>query len=416
MFAGHRFLSGLVLAVILMVGTGSPAAPVDPRREAEDLVKNAAALVESGDLDEALAQLQKAFELDHEPGLLFNIGRVLDRKGDLVQARAYYERFLEAEKDPARLEKGRLRLAELLDRLPGRLVVRTDAPDASVWVDGKAQGAAGEPGVDVTRGMHLVTVSAPGREQQSVKVEVKPGERQEVPVTLRVLPGVLVLRVQPAGARLGIDGGAVVETGDVHRVELAAGTHRLELARAGYEAWQGSVLIVAGEERPLEVLMTPSATPAPALAADPVVPAGDASPVVALPAETRSKVSAAPWAIFGLGGAMLITGGVLNWATVDERSKVTNGATHPDGTMKMSRQEAVDHESQANRYAAASTAMYAIGGVATLTGLIWGIVDAVWQPSASGNGRVQEAPRSGIVVGGGVVSGGAVVMASGRFR
>ena len=54
-----------------------------------------------------LLVFQKAYDLDPQPILLYNIARMQQKKGDLTRARSLYERYLMDETDAAGLERGR---------------------------------------------------------------------------------------------------------------------------------------------------------------------------------------------------------------------------------------------------------------------------------------------------------------------
>jgi hypothetical protein len=113
---------------------------------------------------------------------------------------------------------------------------------------------------------------------------------------------------------------------------------------------------------------------------------------------------------------MLVTGGVLTWATGNERSQVTGAATYPDGTLKMTREEALDHETKANNYSKGSAAMYVVGGAATLAGLIWGIVDATRQSRNATSSDSQDGATSRVLFGASPSPGGVALMACGSFK
>jgi hypothetical protein len=71
--------------------------------------------------------------------------------------------------------------------------------------------------------------------------------------------GTLIVRVQPAGAEIQIDGEAWRGPEGDERlvVQLAEGTHRVEVSKAGYRRYAGDVQVRRGETVPLNVALSP---------------------------------------------------------------------------------------------------------------------------------------------------------------
>lgn len=107
----------ILLAVGLVAAT-SPAAGQSAREKARALARTARILADDGSHDEAIALLKKSHELFPDPVLLFNIGRVCERKGDRSTAREYFQRYLAEETDPAGIALGRQHLRALGGEAP----------------------------------------------------------------------------------------------------------------------------------------------------------------------------------------------------------------------------------------------------------------------------------------------------------
>ena len=88
-----------------------------PREKARLLTKTATVLARDGKYDEAVALYEQAWALEPDPILLFNLAVVKQKQGDLVGARDYLQRYLDAETDAKLKEKGALRLATVLAAL-----------------------------------------------------------------------------------------------------------------------------------------------------------------------------------------------------------------------------------------------------------------------------------------------------------
>lgn len=278
---------GVVLAaVLLLCWTAAAAAPSD--RDLAAALKHAqaaAALSREGDSDGAVRLYLKAYDLTHDPLLLYNVARVLDKKGDLTQAREFYERYLVEETDPGGLERGREKLDALLAGLPARLTVVTDPTGAVVTIDGAPAGAS-------------------------------PLER-----------------------------------------EVGAGSHEVSASLAGYVALARTVDVAGGSVLRLALELQP-------------VPATE-RPVAAI-----ERPFPWHWVLVATGGAALATGGVLTGLAWHDRTVVKDAARAADGTVVgMSRQAALDRAGAARTRDRASWALYGVGGAAVVTGIVlWATV------------------------------------------
>jgi hypothetical protein len=280
------------------MGLAGTALAKTPREQAGAFAASAEVLASEGKFDAAAALFQRAYELDPEPVLLYNIARMHDRKGDLPAARAGYERYLGEETDPAGQERGRTRLTEVMERMPGSIEVRVVPADAVVEIDG--QRATGL--VTATPGTHSVAVSREGFRPHAATLEVKPGQAVAVPVDLVALP-----------------------------------------------------------------------------AADPVRPAPEPVPapiVVEKKARPASRITPWQWVAIGGGAACVVVGGVLTKLAMDDRGRV-DSATRVDGVVTgMSQVAADDLVKKARTKDAASWALYGVGGAAIVTGVVLAVVDA----------------------------------------
>ena len=135
----------------------------------------------------------------------------------------------------------KLLLPLVLDAL-AHVSLSVDAPDATVRVDGEM--APDARAVELDPGDHTVTVSAPGRVEETFSLMLRAGERVARTVRLRALPARVAVGVTPSDAtvyandvRLGR--GAVQWEGD-------AGPLRLRVARPDYHDLTRTLTLAPG--------------------------------------------------------------------------------------------------------------------------------------------------------------------------
>ncbi|HEX9208658.1 MAG TPA: PEGA domain-containing protein [Steroidobacteraceae bacterium] len=135
-----------------------------------------------------------------------------------------------------------------LQKLPGRLSVQSPVA-ARVSVDGRELGNA--PGeFRLAPGRHEVVVAAPRHLPYSAPVVIEGGDRRQTLVA-RPVPAWALLTVltEPAGAQVLVDGQSRGAT--PAKLELDAGSHRIELRQAGFKPWVTDVQVVANEPQTL---------------------------------------------------------------------------------------------------------------------------------------------------------------------
>lgn len=192
-----KSLKGLLPVMVLVLAFITPVRSWS--QEVDETVMNlaqaAASLSNAGDFEGAVKLYLKAYELSKAPLLLYNAARVRDKNGDLSRARELYERYLRLEKDPKGLKRGRARLSDLLDRIPGRLIVTAAPGDATVEADGRKVSVAGPH--ELKRGTYIVVVKRKGYVTERREAEIRAGEETLIDVSLKPLPGSHVVHETP---------------------------------------------------------------------------------------------------------------------------------------------------------------------------------------------------------------------------
>ena len=135
-----------------------------------------------------------------------------------------------------------------LQKRPGRIEVRSPVAGRAS-VKGKDLGAV--PGViTLPAGRHELVVTAPRHQPYSAPIDVVGLDRQQV-FEARPVPAWAPVTVltEPTGAQVLVDGKASGTT--PAKLELDAGTHRIELRQAGFKNWVTDVQVVANEPQTL---------------------------------------------------------------------------------------------------------------------------------------------------------------------
>jgi len=145
----------------------------------------------------------------------------------------------------------------------GSLNVYSDPSEAEVYWDGTRVGVSAIFLKDLRVGEHRLMLKKEGYVTQELAVTVKPG-LNSVQVQLKQMATIMIQGV-PEGAQIVLDGKAM---GTAPReVQVAAGSHRVELVMAGYQSYSQDLEVMEGESRTigysLEALEKPRVVKAP---------------------------------------------------------------------------------------------------------------------------------------------------------
>ncbi len=116
----------------------------------------------------------------------------------------------------------------------GMLSIETTPPHADVFVD-RVNRAQAPTELSLRPGVHLVTLRCEGYKTEHRTVTIDDGGRTSLNIQLARITGILIVASDPAGAELTIDGLSYGETPALVTA-LPLGTHRAELALAGYKS------------------------------------------------------------------------------------------------------------------------------------------------------------------------------------
>jgi tetratricopeptide (TPR) repeat protein len=162
---------------------------------------------------------------------------------------------------------------------------------------------------------------------------------------LLATPAVLVLSSEPLGASIEIDG---QDTGKITpaEIQVARGDHVVELSIAGYETASSPVAARIGARHELHVALEP---------APPAAPVAAESPALVQP--ERGLPTTALWITGVIGAAGLVTGTVLGFMVLAERSDFDAEPT-------------ADSADRGERLALFTDVAFGVGAMALLTGAV----------------------------------------------
>lgn len=161
---------------------------VGQRSQGLELYRQATRLFEAEKFREAIAVYKRSYTLHPHSNTLYAIGEAYRRIGELRASHEYYRRYaagLPADKRaPFAAKLRRLKLGH-----PSELVVSTDPPGATVWIDGEVRGSTppiGKLRLNIEAGEHTVRVHLKRHRRLSAVVVAEFGE--PVSLTLKLEP------------------------------------------------------------------------------------------------------------------------------------------------------------------------------------------------------------------------------------
>ena len=185
-------------------------------------------------------------------------------------------------------------------------------------------------------GKHTIKVSAAGHESRNVELNVlKRGGQAGHTVRLKKKAdeiGTLVVQGDKRGYQVFLNGS--LEGLVPFNRKLKVGDYDLMVGKPGKLPWKTKITIEAGKthtEKPL-IAQKEVAVVKPVDGTDKTdgkEPGKEPTGTIVKPAEVAEKTDILPWALIGAGGALAITGGVLNYLAVQDALDLDNKYTKP---------------------------------------------------------------------------------------
>lgn len=222
-----------------------PARADDVREEARREFTAGQAADRRQDYRRAIEHYLRANELVPHHFALYNIAHDYERLGELREAATWYARYLEAAPDSPDRDKVVRLVKELVTR-PAKLSVRSQPGGARVTIDGLPVGTTPYAGT-IKGGTRRIAVELDG-EEVGKEVRVEYGEPVDVELVLRGPTGMLVVRGEPFGAQVTVDGVAVGSLRPTLRVPVAVGERHVRVTSWGYVPHDADVTITRGAD------------------------------------------------------------------------------------------------------------------------------------------------------------------------
>lgn len=377
----HPFLARVVLgvgtaAVLMFRGlaivnaqpsTGAPAASDVDNRAAKKLVEQGIAAQRAKDYDKAIELYEKAFALVPHPILLFDIGQAHRLAGRLEQAVSFYERYLAL--DPGGSESAAAHAFLAGFHLEAALAQRKLDRDV-------------EARESLERALRYGEEALGAEQLKEAKAQLEEVERRlgRIRVSCRL-----------EGAEVTLDGARLFTCPGRYEGWVKARDHELVARRPGEQSEVRHVTVSAGALRDVELSLT--------------LPTNSTRAVRRWPAW-------APWTVAAAGGAVVVTGGVLqvlasrNFRAYDEQFQqldcwtAARGCTDAQIPGALSRR--LERAGQQKRLAVGS---YVVGGSLMAAGAVLLYLDRARSPEqkeprrGTGNGVVVAPSVTGEVVG-----------------
>ncbi len=137
----------------------------------------------AGEFEASVAAFREAYEAVPNPVVLLGLAEAQERGGDVPGAIETLERYLAERTDAPDAAQVEERIAGLRAR-PATVVITSTPAGAVITVDGDPQEQVTPAEIEVPPGEHVVALTLQDYEPASETVEVAPGGRQEVELTL----------------------------------------------------------------------------------------------------------------------------------------------------------------------------------------------------------------------------------------
>lgn len=165
-----------------------------------------------------------------------------------------YDLVFQAAPDPLPTERTPAPTPEVVPAVSlAKLEVRSRPAGAIVVVDGRRVGGVTPNASDLSPGAHRIEVSLPDHQKAKRQIRAQAGQLVVLDIDLVPSPGVLVVRSEPPGAKVRLDGevrgSTPLEVGELDRHK----SYDLALDLAEHDPWESTVSLDGGSRRELSI-------------------------------------------------------------------------------------------------------------------------------------------------------------------
>jgi sulfatase modifying factor 1 len=251
-----------VLIDALRATSANKPPPQDAAAQAKQRIKGANALMDTGDIDGAIALYQEAIRVspgDSEAHRLLGValGKKKDWQGDISEQRV----AILLNPDDAAAKAELVAALHVTTAAETSVVVVQSSPNAEVYLDNEFKGRTGPGGQlkieDLKPGAHALRVSLPGKKVFEQSINLSAGQTSEIAATLTDLSGKIVVQTA-AGAEVFLDNtsrGVANASGELTLEDATPGSHELRISAASKKDFQQSISVSAGQETRVEAAL-----------------------------------------------------------------------------------------------------------------------------------------------------------------
>lgn len=266
-----------------------PTGEADPKlQRARELYQKGVGHVKRQEWSEALAAFEDSARHNPHATTTFNVGACERALGNYTRARVAYKQALEQGRaNPGQLADSlsaeATAVMQQLESLLARAIVHLEPKEARISVDGRPLALEGKKGarpvlvagverpnlgkpapaaefeIVLNPGVHVITISRKGFGDAVVNKSFAPGSTTDLPISLSRLPATLRISSNVDGALVRVD---EVDMGptpvDVLR---PPGLYRIAVEKKGYDPFEASVSVRAGELSAQRVTLRPESRP-----------------------------------------------------------------------------------------------------------------------------------------------------------
>ncbi len=379
----------VILVLGLFLGASAPQsayAQEDRMTRARVHYEKGKRFFKEGRYDDALRELDKAYRLDPNESLVFNIARVHEERGDLISAVRYYKSYLAINpraKNARDVRKTIRRLQSMTHT--GRLVVTSSPPGATIWINGRNVGITPSKSMVMKTGVSRVELKMNGYATFAEDVLINKGQTSRLSATLQPPPDQVLIQTRPPRAQATIFLPETKALGACPcRINLRPGRYRLRIHAPGYLT--SDIQIVKLKGQPLQVPvnldpMQPGLVPE-FEATETDTPEAFEPDSVIIDDESGSQTTWG-WVCVSTGIASVLGGGAFTTLAMVNKYNYDNGSYYrPDPEQPnvlfrydISQVDGLELESEAKTYLNISYGLYAAGGAAIATGIFLILTD-----------------------------------------